>query len=324
MTPPPDSPATPALKKKQRKRSKGQAGSSLLVATGTPEYEQKRKKVCLTEEEENKDHENKDGIEEEERCRDGQLDKNAVNVTAKKKKKRKRDKPDVEEMGEEQKKKKKKTDRETWKVEMKSEDKPAEKQTEGESGSQEGVMDEEDTKECLTETRAETVASPETDLRDQLLDELEEFVPDVRNRSKENISKLIKYDLQRFRSFRQQGKPSPPALPAAARLPPPPLHPLTCTASTGVALRWGRCSEEENLQIRQNVQDFLSLTGIGSADQLLFPHRYKEQEEEIKQLKKRHHFLTRIGTPLPVVGTSSVFVWSLFWERGTRVMIGQG
>lgn len=60
-------------------------------------------------------------------------------------------------------------------------------------------------------------------------------------------------------------------------------------------MRRGRYTEEENNRIIQNVADFLLLTGISSASQLLFPDRYKEEGAEIKKLKAQHQFLVRIG-----------------------------
>lgn len=52
---------------------------------------------------------------------------------------------------------------------------------------------------------------------------------------------------------------------------------------------------QENQQIKENISDFLVLTGIGSVEKLLFPQRFVDDQAAIKKLKKQHRFMERIG-----------------------------
>ncbi|NXA05783.1 TTF1 factor, partial [Sapayoa aenigma] len=114
--------------------------------------------------------------------------------------------------------------------------------------------------------------------------ELEEFIPHVKNISDSSIRKMAGRDLARFKQFKKQG----------------------------IAVKFGRFTQKENNQIRKNVEDFLSITGIDSAEKLLFTWRYPEDKETIHRLKAEHHFCEKIseGIPRP---------WRLIYYRARKI-----
>nr|XP_005494188.1 transcription termination factor 1 [Zonotrichia albicollis] len=114
--------------------------------------------------------------------------------------------------------------------------------------------------------------------------ELEEFIPHVKNISDSSIRKMAGRDLMRFKEFKKQG----------------------------MAVRFGRFTQKENKQIRKNVEEFLALTGIDSAEKLLFTSRYPNDKDTIHRLKTEHHFCEKIseGIPRP---------WRLIYYRARKI-----
>ncbi|XP_005055652.1 PREDICTED: transcription termination factor 1 isoform X2 [Ficedula albicollis] len=114
--------------------------------------------------------------------------------------------------------------------------------------------------------------------------ELEEFIPHVKNISDSSIKKMAGRDLTRFKAFKQQG----------------------------IAVKFGRFTPKENKQIQKNVEEFLSLTRIDSAEKLLFTSRYPDDKDTIHRLKTEYHFCEKIseGIPRP---------WRLIYYRARKM-----
>ncbi|XP_039576105.1 transcription termination factor 1 [Passer montanus] len=114
--------------------------------------------------------------------------------------------------------------------------------------------------------------------------QLEEFIPHVKNISDSSIKKMAGRDLTRFKEFKKQG----------------------------MAVKFGRFTQKENKQIRKNVEEFLALTGIDCAEKLLFTSRYPEDKHTIQRLKTEHHFCEKIseGIPRP---------WRLIYYRARKM-----
>ncbi|KAK7165156.1 hypothetical protein R3I94_003508 [Phoxinus phoxinus] len=121
-----------------------------------------------------------------------------------------------------------------------------------------------------------------------LLNELKEFCPKIESRDPSEINKMIMYDLPRFREFRKQG----------------------------IMLRHGRFSNAENERLRQNVEDFIALTGVKDAEKLFHPKMFPEEKWELTKLKKVYRFFERIADGIPR-SCHDVFT------RGTKVFDGR-
>ncbi|MEJ1271758.1 transcription termination factor RNA polymerase I [Cricetulus griseus] len=114
--------------------------------------------------------------------------------------------------------------------------------------------------------------------------QLKEFIPDIQERAATTIRRMYRDDLGRFREFKAQG----------------------------VAIRFGKFSVKENKQIEKNVQEFLSLTGIESADKLLYTDRYPEEKSLITNLKRKHAFRLHIGKGI-------ARPWKLVYYRAKKI-----
>ncbi|KAM9641378.1 transcription termination factor 1 isoform 1-T2 [Trichechus inunguis] len=97
--------------------------------------------------------------------------------------------------------------------------------------------------------------------------QLQEFIPDIKERAATTIKRMYRDDFERFKEFKAQG----------------------------VSIKFGKFSVKENKQLEKNVQEFLSLTGIETADKLLHTDRYPEEKSMITDLKRKYAFRLRIS-----------------------------
>ncbi|XP_011786565.1 PREDICTED: transcription termination factor 1 [Colobus angolensis palliatus] len=114
--------------------------------------------------------------------------------------------------------------------------------------------------------------------------QLQEFIPNIKDRATSTIKRMYRDDLERFKEFKAQG----------------------------VAIKFGKFSVKENKQLEKNVEDFLALTGIESADKLLYTDRYPEEKSAITNLKRRHLFRLHIGRNI-------ARPWKLIYYRAKKM-----
>ncbi|XP_072488883.1 transcription termination factor 1 [Notamacropus eugenii] len=113
---------------------------------------------------------------------------------------------------------------------------------------------------------------------------LQEFIPNVKERAATTIKRMYRDDLKRFQQFKELGMP----------------------------IKFGKFSVKENEQLRKNVENFLSLTGIETADKLLHTDRYPEEKSVITDLKRKHQFRCHIGEGIPRP-------WKLVYYRAKKM-----
>nr|XP_023400560.1 LOW QUALITY PROTEIN: transcription termination factor 1 [Loxodonta africana] len=99
------------------------------------------------------------------------------------------------------------------------------------------------------------------------VEKLREFIPGIKERAATTIKRMYRDDFERFKEFKAQG----------------------------VSIKFGKFSVKENKQLEKNVQEFLSLTGIETADKLLHTDRYPEEKSMIPDLKRKYAFRLHIS-----------------------------
>ncbi|XP_031439608.1 transcription termination factor 1-like isoform X2 [Clupea harengus] len=132
-----------------------------------------------------------------------------------------------------------------------------------------------------THTQPAADAHSPTDARlhpDDVLDideatrqEILEFLPNFTFGHVVTVHGAIKYDLPRFRVYKKQGIP----------------------------LRTGRFTAAENKQLKQNVKDFLDVSGIDSEFKLFRPQRFPDEKGTIRRLKRELNFLRSLCAGIP-------------------------
>ncbi|XP_039767711.1 transcription termination factor 1 isoform X2 [Ornithorhynchus anatinus] len=127
-----------------------------------------------------------------------------------------------------------------------------------------------------TESFSEDVEDFDFDM-ETAVKQLEEFIPDIKEKAEGTIKQMIRDDLQRFQEFKAQGIP----------------------------IKFGKFSARENQRLRKNVENFLAMTGIENADKLLHTDRYPEEKTAITNLKRKHllrwHISEGIARPWKLV-----------------------
>ncbi|XP_054895544.1 transcription termination factor 1-like isoform X2 [Poeciliopsis prolifica] len=225
--------------KKKRKKTEGREEEMICLPPDGPthDHKKKKKKKMMTSQQEDENHvcismtTISPGQEEA-------LEAERTNLSNKEKEKKKNKKKKSSGTGSTQKETKKKKNT-----------KPQKKKTE----------------------RGDLSCRPEEGVDWALVEELQDYLPHIRRKCLNQIKKILRSDLHRFRKFKQEGVPA----------------------------RLGRFSVQENQQIRENISDFLVLTGIGSVEKLLFPQRFVEEQAAIRRLKKQHGFMERIADGIP-------------------------
>ncbi|XP_063073706.1 transcription termination factor 1-like [Engraulis encrasicolus] len=108
--------------------------------------------------------------------------------------------------------------------------------------------------------------------KEAILQEIKEYIPNIRVTNAESIYQFKKHDLPRFREFKKQGIP----------------------------IRLGKYTVAEIKRLRQNVKDFLALSGIESETKLFMPHRFPE-EQDIRWRRRKLGFIKCLceGIPRP-------------------------